>query len=171
MVMIDLGDEKKSLGVISVTCVTKQSLTGQAGRSVSGASSQVRRLLKFADCDVLAGRIRKEKVTTGPAAGMGQRRRDGDQRARGHAPGLRLAGGVHTARLHPVVPGLGGYVRRPQLAAGVACPGMTAGGIRRGETVPRTPCSVQYRRERFGLESMKTRGQAAIAQMPRRLTP
>jgi hypothetical protein len=26
MVMIDLGDEKKSLGVISVTCVTKTSL-------------------------------------------------------------------------------------------------------------------------------------------------
>jgi hypothetical protein len=49
MVMIDLGDEKKSTGVISVTCVTKQLLTGQVGRPEAGAFPQVRGLSKFAD--------------------------------------------------------------------------------------------------------------------------
>jgi hypothetical protein len=34
MVMIDLGDEKKSLGVISVTCVTKTLLFGGHGKPV-----------------------------------------------------------------------------------------------------------------------------------------
>jgi hypothetical protein len=42
MLMIDLGDEKKSLGVISVTCVTKQSLTGHFRPAGPAASSQVR---------------------------------------------------------------------------------------------------------------------------------
>jgi hypothetical protein len=49
MVMIDLGDEKKSLGVISVTRVTKQSLTGQAGPRTDCALPQVRGLDEIAD--------------------------------------------------------------------------------------------------------------------------
>jgi hypothetical protein len=37
MVMIDLVDEKKSLGVISVTCVTETSLSARYGPLVNDA--------------------------------------------------------------------------------------------------------------------------------------
>src|SRR5215469_5036826 len=42
MVMIDLGDEKKSLGVISVTCATKTSLIRLLPRCRKHASDEVR---------------------------------------------------------------------------------------------------------------------------------
>jgi hypothetical protein len=45
MVMIDLGDEKKSLGVISVTCVTKPSLARLSRLRRNNAYNQVRALL------------------------------------------------------------------------------------------------------------------------------
>ena len=42
MVMIDLGDEKKSLGVISVTRVTESSRRGHVPEAVLAESRQVR---------------------------------------------------------------------------------------------------------------------------------
>jgi hypothetical protein len=42
MVMIDLGDEKKSLGVISVTRVTESSRRGSVPEAVLAESWQVR---------------------------------------------------------------------------------------------------------------------------------
>jgi len=49
MLMIDLGDEKKSLGVISVTRVTKQLLTGHDGPRIDCALPQVRGSYEIAD--------------------------------------------------------------------------------------------------------------------------